>query len=297
MTTDIPGNSPGNHQQPVPQRVLVTGADGFIGAEVMASLRRMEPSVMATALDPGCDIRDAEAVASAVAGLHPDVVVHLAAVSGAMLFADHPDVVVATNAVGTVNVLQSALRAGVGRVLSASSVATFETPPASGRAPRSLYGATKIFGETLAQLYRARGLSTCCLRIGAVYGGRRRTADTLSDMVDQGLRTGSICYDARGLEPLIDVRDVGSLVAAAAILPEPRESYDVVGYVVPHRRLAEELAARLGCATTRKPEHSASGWVRPFDTWSLLEDTGRHLEVGLDQGLDQYLEYIVTCDG
>lgn len=115
---------------------------------------------------------------------HVDAVVHLAAVSSV----DAPwDAVLSTNIVGTYNVFEAARLARVPRVVYASSnhtVGMYEVdgaPEIYGLAdrrvydadtpvrPDSLYGASKVFGESLARLYAERyGLSVICLRIGAV---------------------------------------------------------------------------------------------------------------------------------
>jgi uronate dehydrogenase len=175
-------------------RVLVTGLSGLIGGAVRRHLagihelralnRRPVPGV------PGhqADIADLAAILPAFAGI--DVVVHLAAV----VAGDAPlEAVLPTNVVGTYNVFEAARRAGVPRVVYASSGATVSAwerempyralvagrydeigpwPPITHETPvrpAGIYGASKLWGEALARHYAdAHGLSMICLRIGHV---------------------------------------------------------------------------------------------------------------------------------
>jgi uronate dehydrogenase len=172
--------------------ILVTGLGGLIGSAMRAHLtdrydlrglgRRPGPAGVPWTV---ADIGSLEAITPALAGAH--AVVHLAAVVGNK--ADL-DAYVHGNIVGTYNVLEAARRAGVRRVVYASSGATIsgierDEPYASfveGRAasvpilthesplrPSGVYGCTKAWGEALARYYAdAYKLSVICLRIGAV---------------------------------------------------------------------------------------------------------------------------------
>src|SRR5258705_42505 len=174
--------------------VLVTGMSGLIGG---ALRRHLEGTYALSALNrrplPGvkchqADIADLEAIAPAFDGV--DTVVHLAARTGE---SESFDEILRANVIGTYNVFEAARRAGVGRVIFASSGATVsawerdapwsaliagrygeagpfakmthETPTR----PAGLYGASKIWGEALARHYAdAPGLSAICVRFGRV---------------------------------------------------------------------------------------------------------------------------------
>jgi uronate dehydrogenase len=160
--------------------VLVTGAGGIIGRTACPGLAARGWRVRGLDIRPlddlegladppiVADIRDGAAMEQAMAGM--DGVVHLAGISGEAPFADLLDV----NIDGTYQVFDAARRAGVRRLVFASSnhavgftprtqLATVDTPPR----PDTLYGVSKVFGEALGRLYTDRyGLEVVCIRIG-----------------------------------------------------------------------------------------------------------------------------------
>jgi uronate dehydrogenase len=173
----------GAHPQARPgagRKVLVTGAAGNIGRIVCAGLNARgwkvrgldresldgvdglsDPPVVA-------DVRDAKAVRAAIAGV--DAVVHLAGIAAEAPFED----ILANNIEGTFQVFDAARRAGVRRVVFASSnhavgytpradTLPVDVPPR----PDTYYGVSKIFGEALGRLMVDRyGLEVVCLRLG-----------------------------------------------------------------------------------------------------------------------------------
>jgi nucleoside-diphosphate-sugar epimerase len=175
-------------------KILVTGMSGLIGAalgrrlgatyELRALNRRAVPGVPCHRADIG----DLDAIQPAFEGI--EVVVHLAAVVGP---SPSFDAILSTNVIGTRNVFEAARRAGVRRVVYASSgavVAGYEREDpyralVEGRygdvdtwprlthespvRPSGLYGVSKVWGETLARHYAdAHGLSMLGIRIGHV---------------------------------------------------------------------------------------------------------------------------------
>src|SRR5215207_716817 len=124
IMADGPRNEPAetaNHTRP---RVLVTGANGLIGGFVMSAWRapgsRFDPVGLARQPGPNADvvtdIGDLDALVATCAGI--DAIVHLAATSAV----DSPwAAVLESNLIGTYNVFEAARRAGVPRVVFASS--------------------------------------------------------------------------------------------------------------------------------------------------------------------------------
>jgi nucleoside-diphosphate-sugar epimerase len=186
------------------RRVLVTGMSGLIGE---ATRRRLEGRFALRALNrrrlPGvdchqADIADLDAITPAFRDV--DAVVHLAAHVANADRRGEWDAVLRDNVVGTYNVFEASRRAGVKRVIYASSGATVSNIErdapyaalAAGRydevgewpvlthesplRPNGLYGCSKIWGEALARHYAdTTGMSMICLRIGHVSAADRPT--------------------------------------------------------------------------------------------------------------------------
>jgi len=182
------------------KKVLITGMSGLIGGilrEHLEDLGGYELSALNRRSVEGvesfqADISDLDAIKSAFAG--NDVVVHLAAYLGG----DNWDQQLATNVVGAYNIYEAARLAAVKRVVFASSGATVSglerLPPYEAIVSRridevpstwekvthetvdpiGLYGAAKIWGESLGRHFSSKhGLSALCVRIGRVSAENR----------------------------------------------------------------------------------------------------------------------------
>jgi len=171
-------------------RVLVTGGAGFVGATLVRRLvdsghavrvfdnySTGDASYLAgvdTELVEG-DIRDPAALDAALPGM--DAVIHLAAAGSVVMSVQDPVMNFDANVVGTFRVLDAARRAGVERIVQASTGGALigdATPPVDERSlpkPISPYGASKLAGEGYAYAFsKAYGLRTVALRFANVYG-------------------------------------------------------------------------------------------------------------------------------
>jgi len=171
-------------------RVLVTGGAGFVGATLV---RRLVDSGHAVRVFDNYstgdasylagvdaelvegDIRDPAALDAALAGM--DAVIHLAAAGSVVMSVQDPVMNFDANVVGTFRVLDAARRAGVERIVQASTGGALigdATPPVDERSlpkPISPYGASKLAGEGYAYAFsKAYGLRTVALRFANVYG-------------------------------------------------------------------------------------------------------------------------------
>ena len=184
------------------QHVLVTGGAGFVGAtlvrrlvggghsvRVLDNYSTGDASFLAgvdAELVEG-DIRDVAALDAALTGIQ--AVVHLAAAGSVVKSVEDPVTNFDVNVVGTFRVLDAARRAGVERIVQASTGGALigdATPPVSERSlpkPISPYGASKLAGEGYAHAFaKAYGLRTVALRFANVYGpwsARKQGAMTL----------------------------------------------------------------------------------------------------------------------
>ena len=188
-------------------RFLVTGGAGFIGSHLVERLLadghavRVLDNFSAGHRDnlafakPGAlleviegDIRDATAVEGAVAGM--DGIFHEAALVSVPRSVELPELSCDINAHGTARVLDAARRAGVRRVVYASSSAVYgdtTTLPIPERAPvqpLSPYGLDKLYTEHLGALHHTLyGLETVPLRYFNVFGPRQDPSSPYSGVI------------------------------------------------------------------------------------------------------------------
>ncbi len=182
--------------------MLVTGGAGFVGATLVRRLvgSGYEVRVLdnlttghASHLDGvdaelvEGDIRDANTMEGALAGVLS--VVHLAAAGSVVMSVEDPAANFEVNVFGTFQVLDAARRAGIGRIVLASTGGALigdAVPPVDERSlpkPISPYGASKLAGEGYAHAFaKSYGLGTVVLRFANVYGpwsARKKGAMTL----------------------------------------------------------------------------------------------------------------------
>jgi uronate dehydrogenase len=160
-------------------RVLITGAGGGIGSSLRESLRGVYPVLRVSdriALTPAqageevdrTDLTDMAAVERMVAGV--DGIVHLGGISGE----NEWKVILEGNIIGTYHVFEAARRAGVRRIIVATSnhaVGFYRRDQKIDHRvvprPDSRYGVSKAFAEALASLYADKhGIGFLCVRIG-----------------------------------------------------------------------------------------------------------------------------------
>ena len=175
-------------------RIAVTGGAGFIGSHLVDSYISAGHEVLVIdnlstgkaqnlnpkALFSNADIRDAAAVDRAFAQFHPEIVNHHAAQIDIRRSVDDPASDATVNVVGSIVLLQQAVRHRArGFIFASSGGAIYgETPePApetAVKAPISPYGAAKAAVEYYMFVYRRTfGLPAVALRYGNVYGPRQ----------------------------------------------------------------------------------------------------------------------------
>lgn len=194
------------------KKVLVTGADGFIGSHLTESLLEQGYDVKAFAyynsfnswgwLDSvpkeklnqievfTGDIRDPNGVREAMKGI--DEVFHLAALIAIPFSYHSPDSYVDTNIKGTLNVLQAARDLETARVLITSTSEVYGTAqyvpidekhPYQGQSP---YSATKIGADRLAEsFYRSFHMPVSIVRPFNTYGPRQSARAVIPTIISQ----------------------------------------------------------------------------------------------------------------
>ncbi len=194
------------------KRVLVTGADGFIGSHLTEALVRAGINVRAfvfynafnswgwldtadrdirDSLDVFAgDVRDQGGVRAAMRDC--DVVLHLAALISIPFSYHSPEAFVDTNIKGTLNVLEAARALGTERVVVTSTSEVYgtaqvvpitEAHPLQGQSP---YAATKIGADQIALSYhRAFGTPVVVLRPFNTYGPRQSARAVIPTVITQ----------------------------------------------------------------------------------------------------------------
>lgn len=193
-------------------RILVTGADGFIGSHLTEELVKKGYEVKAfvfynsfgswgwlDSLDKDIidhvevftgDVRDPHGVKKAMEGCK--AVFHLAALIGIPFSYHSPDAYVDTNIKGTLNILQAARELQLERVLVTSTSEVYgtaqyvpidENHPFQGQSP---YSATKIGADRLAEsFYRSFNLPVSIVRPFNTYGPRQSARAVIPTIISQ----------------------------------------------------------------------------------------------------------------
>lgn len=221
------------------RKVLVTGADGFIGSHLTEALVRRGYDVRAFALynsfnDWGWletvgddvrgnfevftgDVRDPNGVRQAVRDC--EVVLHLAALIAIPYSYHSPDAYVDTNIKGTLNVLQAARDAGVQRLVHTSTSEVYGTArfvpiteehPLQGQSP---YSATKIGADELALAFHCSfATPVIVLRPFNTYGPRQSARAVIPTIITQ-IASGAESIKLGSLHPTRDFSYVADTVA------------------------------------------------------------------------------------
>ncbi len=199
------------------KKVLVTGADGFIGSHLVERLAAEGADVRAFVyynsfgrwgwLDGSPVVRDIEGIAGDItdgdfvreAMRDCEAVFHLAALIAIPYSYHAPRSYLRTNAEGTLNVLQAARELSVGRVVHTSTSEVYGTArtvpigedhPLQGQSP---YSASKIAADKLAESYHlAFGLPVVTLRPFNTFGPRQSARAVIPTIISQGLGDGKL---------------------------------------------------------------------------------------------------------
>ena len=301
-------------------RVLITGGAGLIGSHIADQLVRdgVPEIVVLDNLSRGRrenlraasaggrvrivegDVRNPDAVARAMEDV--SLVFHQAAIRITQC-AEEPRLAMAVLVDGALNVLEAAVRAGVRKVVVASSASVYGLaqtfPTDETHHPydnRTLYGAAKLFNEGLLRSFNEMyGLSYVALRYFNVYGPRMDVYGAYTEVLIRWMdaiaagRPPVIFGDGAQTMDFVHVEDV----ARANLLAASSEATDAVfnvgsGVETSLEELAEMLLSVMG--SPLRPEHAPARRVNPVSRrLASVERAERQLgfraHVPLEEGL------------
>lgn len=238
-------------------RVLITGADGFVGKHLASFLLEEGVEVMGLDMRPAlqpepwdrcrygvCDILDREAVFSAVAGFSPHYIFHLAAQSSVSLSWEDPGLTYDVALMGQANLFDAALETGEDTVIHVACsseeygrVGEEELPIGEDQPlkPASPYALSKVIQDYHAvfchQAYGTRVIRTRAFNMTGpgqsprfvVSDFARQIAEIEAGEREAALRVGNL--DAR--RDFSDVRDLVGVYWRLVREGEPGEVYNV----------------------------------------------------------------------
>jgi NAD dependent epimerase/dehydratase len=315
------------------KKVLVTGADGFIGSHLVEQLILEGAQVRAFCyynsfnswgwLDTFSkemlqqievftgDVRDPNGVRTAMKGI--DIVYHLAALIAIPYSYHSPDAYVDTNVKGTLNIVQAAKDLGTERVLVTSTSEVYGTAqyvPIDEKHPRqgqSPYSATKIGADCIAEsFYRSFDLPITIVRPFNTYGPRQSARAIIPTIITQLLNG----YKEISLGDLTPTRDLVFVKDTARGFVEISLCDKLNGQdvnIATHNEisigdLANELIKQINPGATIRQEEERlrpenSEVFRLFgDNSKLLAYTGWKPQTSLEEGLRQTIEWFKHPD-
>lgn len=310
------------------KKVLVTGADGFIGSHLVERLLLEECTVRAfvfynsfnsfgwlDTLSPQQlsrieiftgDIRDPNGVRQSMHGI--DVVFHLAALIAIPFSYHSPDSYIDTNIKGTLNVLQAAKDLQTERILVTSTSEVYGTAqyvpidekhPYQGQSP---YSATKIGADRLAEsFWRSFNTPITIVRPFNTYGPRQSARAVIPTIITQ-LLNGERELKLGDLTPtrdLVYVKDTVEGFVKLAISPKAigQEVNIATGQEVSILNLATFLMdtllpeAKILTDHNRKRPDASEVFRLLGSTEKLVELTGWSPQVQLKEGLKQTIDW------
>ncbi len=311
------------------EKILVTGAEGFIGSHLTEELVKRGYDVRAFILYNSFnnwgwledlpddimehvevfagDVRDPNGVLEAMKGC--DAVFHLAALIAIPFSYHSPDTYVDTNIKGTLNVLQAARKLDLGRVLVTSTSEVYgtaqyvpidENHPYQGQSP---YSATKIGADRLAEsFYRSFDLPVTIVRPFNTYGPRQSARAVIPTIITQ-LLAGKEEIELGSLTPTRDfnyVKDTAN--GFIDIYESPKTIGEEINIATQQEisigELAEELIrqinpnARIVCDEERlRPEKSEVNRLLGSNE-KILKLTDWQPKYSFTQGLAETIDFL-----
>jgi dTDP-glucose 4,6-dehydratase len=243
------------------KRILVTGAGGSIGSELVRQIYRYRPSVLflldrdesalhqvqltldgsGHLMSPNlilADIRDAQRVNEVIKETEPEIIFHAAALKHLPLLERHPEEAFKTNVRGTANMLQAAMDHGVTHFVNISTDKAAD--------PTSILGKSKLLTEQLtAGVPEDAKRTFVSVRFGNVLGSRGSVIETFRFQIENG---GPVTVtDETVTRFFMTIREAVHLVLQAAVIGKHGETLILdMGSPLKIADLAQHMINRSG---------------------------------------------------
>ena len=292
------------------KKILVTGACGWLGAEISRTLLARGDAVVAMdlAISPAfaalardndrlatvaADLGEWSQVTAALARHRPDAVIHGAAIVGVALAAEIPTKALRVNVEGAINLFEAMRMNGVKRVVHISTEETYgdfqslvidEDHP---QKPTSIYGVTKLAVEHYGRVYSLEhGLECINARTCWVYGPGLPRPRMPKTFIDAALR-GEPFHMSEGGDLAVDQVHISDTVAGVLLaLDKPVHRFDSYNIATGQAPTIAEVAAIVNAAVPGARISAAStGIYRHAGRWlcakkGALDIRRAHAELG-----------------
>jgi UDP-glucose 4-epimerase len=295
-------------------RVLVTGGGGFIGSHVVDKLmaKGLTPRIFDLSASPYHSPLEVETFTGSItdpgnldlAMRECDAVIHLAAVADVGHVLADPVLAEEVNTRGTLQVLEAACRAKVGRVVYGSTTWVYSDCPEQEvdeetaiPAPRHLYTATKLAGETYCAGYsELYDLEFTILRFGIPYGPRARAAGVVAKFTDLSFegKALTIAGDGSTTRSFIYVEDLADGIVAALAPAAARRTYNLSGdEITTILEIAERVQENVDtCEITHTPPRPGDFPGKTISNQRALDELGWKAETPFKDGVRKYVEWV-----
>lgn len=312
-------------------RILISGAAGFIGAKVTADLISKGFDVLgvdsfSTYYSPDykkyrmnyfeidrlvrtVDISDQASVRSLFSEFRPNIVINLAAQGGVRASKIDPRPYINTNQLGFINLIECSEEFGVEKFIYASSSSVYGdglTPPFAESVklpePKSLYAASKMSNELVAQYLPSRGTQRVGLRFFTVYGPLGRPDMAVyrllaSSLLGEPFNLTADLQTSRDFTYVDDVsKDIGELVVTTqSELPrilnvagsKPYSLNDVLE-ILDTANIKIKIQRNESDPLDSKITHGSTGLLSKYD-FTIPETS-------LSDGLHSTWQWMLSCD-
>lgn len=308
-------------------KIIVTGATGQIGSDLVVSLRKKYGNENVVAIGfsktdtdkssdgpfDTVDITDKEALENIIKKYKPDTIFHLVGILSAT-GEKNPDFAWNVNMGGLKSILDLSLKYGVKKIFWPSSIAAFgpttpreKTPQQTVLEPTTIYGVTKVAGELLCQYYfKKYGLDIRSLRYPGIISYKTEpgggTTDYAVAIYFEALKNKKYeCFvRPETVLPMMYIPDAVratiELMEAPAENINVRTSYNLAAMSFSAEKLADSVTKNIpGFTCTYNPDDRqkiADSWPKSIDDSKARTDWNWKHEFDLDKMTEDMIKNI-----